>query len=208
LQEIVDDRILEDFVKAEITTPSPRKFIEGHPVYRSRQFGLPTQFGGAVLSDFDTAVRGDKKRNHDAQPNVYRSPEVMLGTEWSYPVDIWNVGVMIWGLFEGKHLFYGDDPAGKGYSTRAHLAELVGMVGPPPLDLVQRGNRSAEFFTPDGESKADVPIPQNTSLEYSEEYLDGRDKEELLAFVRSMLRWRPEDRKTAKQLLDDPWLDS
>ena len=59
-----------------------------------------------------------------------------------------------------------------------------------------------------GESKADVPIPQNTSLEYSEEYLDGRDKEELLAFVRSMLRWRPEDRKTAKQLLDDPWLDS
>jgi hypothetical protein len=58
-----------------------------------------------------------------------------------------------------------------------------------------------------GTWKADVPIPQDTSLEKSEEYLEGRDKEEFLAFLRLMLQWRPEDRKTAKQLLDDPWLD-
>lgn len=25
-------------------------------------------------------------------------------------------------------------------------------------------------------------------------------------FVRNMLRWVPEDRKTAKELLEDPWL--
>lgn len=47
------------------------------------------------MSDFGSAVRGDEKQDHDAQPNVYRSPEVMLMTEWSYPVDIWNVGVMV-----------------------------------------------------------------------------------------------------------------
>jgi len=91
----VDDRILEAFVKAELETPSPRKLVGSTAVYRSRQFELPTEFGGAVLSDFGAAVRGDQKRNHDAQPNVYRSPEVMLKAEWSYPVDIWNVGVMV-----------------------------------------------------------------------------------------------------------------
>ena len=125
-------------------------------------------------------------------------------------------------------MFYGDDPDGKGYSTRAHLAELVGMLGPPPPDLVQRGIRGTDFFSKDGNYpfslprslllrtnywnvgswKADVPIQRNTSLEKSEEYLEGRDKEDFLVFVRSMLQWRPEDRKTAKQLLNDPWLNS
>ena len=95
LQEIVDEEILEGFTTAELETPSPRKFVNGVPVYMSRQFQLPRHFGGVVLSDFGSAVRGDLKRNHDAQPNVYRSPEVMLKAEWSYPVDIWNVGVMV-----------------------------------------------------------------------------------------------------------------
>jgi serine/threonine-protein kinase SRPK3 len=47
-------------------------------------------------------------------------------------------------------MFYGNDPDGKGYSTRAHLAEVVGTLGPPPLDLLKRGKRSQEFFTGDG----------------------------------------------------------
>lgn len=143
-------------------------------MYASRRFELPKIFGRVVLSDFGSAVRGDERRNHDAQPNVYRSPEVMLKTEWSYPIDIWNVGVMvcfyslfsplhhaplrllmsgenqIWDLFEGKHMFRGNDPDWKGYSTRAHLAEVIGILGPPPLDMLKRGKRSLEFFTEDG----------------------------------------------------------
>lgn len=47
-------------------------------------------------------------------------------------------------------MFYGEDPDGKGYSTRAHLAEVIGLLGHPPLDLLQRGKRSHEFFTEDG----------------------------------------------------------
>lgn len=47
-------------------------------------------------------------------------------------------------------MFYGNDPDGKGYSTRAHLAEVLGILGPPPLDMLQRGKRSHEYFTEDG----------------------------------------------------------
>lgn len=82
----------------------------------------------------------------------------MLEVEWSYPVDIWNVGCMIWDLFEGRHLFYGEDPDGKGYSPRAHLAELMALLGPPPLDLIKRGARSGEFFTEDGTSYILFPL--------------------------------------------------
>ena len=52
-----------------------------------------------------------------------------------------------------------------------------------------------------------VSIPA-TSLEESEENLDGRNKQHFLRFMRSMLQWVPEERKTAKELLEDPWLNT
>jgi hypothetical protein len=47
-------------------------------------------------------------------------------------------------------LFYGNDPDGSGYKTRAHLAEVVGLLGLPPLDLLKQGSRSTEFFDEEG----------------------------------------------------------
>jgi hypothetical protein len=51
--------------------------------------------GKVVLGGFSSAIRSNTPQVHDAQPSVYRCPEVMLGTEWSSPVDIWNVGAMV-----------------------------------------------------------------------------------------------------------------
>ncbi|EDN96385.1 hypothetical protein SS1G_01311 [Sclerotinia sclerotiorum 1980 UF-70] len=53
----------------------------------------------------------------------------------------------IWDLFEDKHMFYGNDTHIRGYSTRAHLAEVTAMIGQPLLDLLRLGVRSHEFFT-------------------------------------------------------------
>lgn len=50
-----------------------------------------------------------------------------------------------------------------------------------------------------------VGIPPR-SLEESEENKEGRNKELFLQFIRSMLRWLPEERKPARDFLDDPWL--
>lgn len=52
-----------------------------------------------------------------------------------------------------------------------------------------------------------MPIPQDMSLEKSEFRLQGKNKEVFMEMMRGMLQWRPEDRKTAKQMLDDPWLN-
>ena len=54
---------------------------------------------------------------------------------------------------------------------------------------------------------AEIPIPQGMSLEKSELRLRGKNKEVFLDLMRGMLQWRPEDRKTAKQLLEHPWLN-
>ena len=86
---------MKAFVDAEMTSPSPRKVVGGKPIYATRQFGLPKEYCRVVLGDFGSAVRGDKPQIHDAQPDVYRCPEVVLKTEWGYPGDIWNVGAMV-----------------------------------------------------------------------------------------------------------------
>ncbi|KAK3311581.1 CMGC protein kinase [Chaetomium strumarium] len=213
LHSIVDKDILKAYVKEEFKTPTPRKHVtldDGTtvPVYASHRFGMPKHFGHIVLSDFGEAVRGDVKHNHHAQPNQYRAPEVQLGASWSYPIDIWNVGCLIWSVFEGRHLFRGRDPVNHRYSTRAHLAEVVALLGPPPLDLLRRGWRSKEFFSEDGQWIANVTIPRDNSLEKAEHFLTGSDKTMFLNFVRGMLAWRPEDRKTARELLKDPWLNA
>lgn len=48
-------------------------------------------------------------------------------------------------------------------------------------------------------------MPQ-LSLEESVSDLGGKFKEQFLKFIRSMLKWLPEERKQACELLKDPWL--
>lgn len=56
-----------------------------------------------------------------------------------------------------------------------------------------------------GSLKGGIEIPQ-LSLEGTEENLEGPQKELFLDFMRGMLQWVPEERKTAKELLQHPWL--
>jgi hypothetical protein len=44
------------------------------------------------------------------------------------------------------------------------------------------------------------------SLESLKTRFSGTEKATFIHFLRSMLRWLPEERRTARHLLDDPWL--
>lgn len=52
---------------------------------------------------------------------------------------------------EDKSLFSGRDGSDQGYRTKIHLAEMIGLLGMPPKDLLERGKKSSEFFSEDGE---------------------------------------------------------
>lgn len=62
------------------------------------------------------------------------------------------------------------------------------------------------FFNSEGESMHKDLIPTDVRLEDSVLSLEGEDKRLFLDFMKKMLQWLPEDRKTAKELLGDPWL--
>lgn len=49
-------------------------------------------------------------------------------------------------------------------------------------------------------------IPDAFDMEASVLSLEGKDKAEFLKFVQKMLQWLPENRKSAIELLQDPWL--
>ena len=95
-------------------------------------------------------------------------------------------------------------------------------MGPPPPGLLKAGKRTAEVFDEDGKIsptsmalfanlvgawRAEIRVPDRTCLEESEENLEGSNKEAFLRFVRKMVQWRAEDRQTAKELLEDEWLN-
>ncbi|OBT81496.1 hypothetical protein VE02_09881 [Pseudogymnoascus sp. 03VT05] len=210
---IEDTSILAAFEEAEISEPSPRKRVADREIYVSRPLDMPKSIGEPVLSDFRNTVYGTEINDADVYPTVYRCPEVMLHLPWSYSADIWNVGAMIWDIFEGKHLFNSHDSKRDRYTTRTHLTEMISILGPPPLKLIKRGKRSAEWFDengnwlePDESDPERLPLLPPSSLEAVEENLEGKNKELFLNFIRSMLQWEPEKRRTARELLSDPWL--
>ena len=57
-----------------------------------------------------------------------------------------------------------------------------------------------------GKLKGTGLIPQNFSLESSISKIEGQDKSMFVEFVSRMLTWRPENRSTAEELLNHPWL--
>ncbi|KZF26273.1 kinase-like protein [Xylona heveae TC161] len=201
-----DSSIFRQWEIDENTDPSPRKIDGNRVVYQSRLFRRKkgwTGFGMPILSDLGEARIGDV---HDGliQPDIYRAPEVVLGMQWDSKVDIWNVGALIWDLFEDHHLFDGRGPDGK-HSNAQLLAEMMAMIGPPPLSFLRRRDQSCRYWDHSGNWKGPVEVPDLT-LEDSEEYLEGENMETFLRFMQKMLRWDPRDRQSARELLTDPWL--
>ncbi|RAL05403.1 putative protein kinase [Aspergillus ibericus CBS 121593] len=204
-----DDGIFREWDETEQREPSPRKIDGSYTVYKSRLFQRNkgwSGFGMPLLSDFGEARLGDDAHEGLVQPDLYRAPEVVLGMRWTEKVDIWNVGVLIWDLFEDHHLF--DSRGPDGLHSDAHLlADMVAVLGPPPVNFLRKSPQSQMYWDSLGQWKSAVQIPEN-SLEDSEEYLEGENKEMFLVFVRKMLCWNPEERQSARELLTDPWLTS
>lgn len=133
--------MLDHFVQHEMQFPSPRKVVNGHVINNSRPLNDPESIGGFSLGGFGAAVAGDKKRNHDAQPAEYRSPEVMLGADWSYPVDIWNVGALVSQRFSFSALYTTDSVSRYGLCSRegtSFRATTRKMVGIPRAPILRR----------------------------------------------------------------------
>ncbi|MCJ1411024.1 hypothetical protein MMC19_005112 [Ptychographa xylographoides] len=201
--------IVYDYVKGETEDPCPRKLSDDRIIYLSRNDFGPFRGnpGTPTISDFGLAVWGDKGvLNHPIQPDCFRAPEVMLGAEWTYSVDIWNFGALLWELVEGTECLF---CAKTDYTPASHMGEIIALLGPPPKALLEReGSRTSKFFTEDGTFRFPELTQKDFNFENLETVLEGDNKKLFIGLMRRMLQWLPENRPSAKELIDDPWIRS
>ena len=128
-------------------------------------------------------------------------------------------------MFENRALFDGRVLAAGHYSFEGHLREMVHYLGPPPRDLVSRSDLGDSFFDIEGMTLPrpvvsycsvntqirvgkvrSLPSPTFKLIWELEENLSGEEQQQFLDFIKSMLCWLPEERLSARELLEHPWL--
>ena len=90
---INDDTVLPKHGQAEVDDPIPRKILKDRTIYMSRP--LPLTSGYPRLCDLGEARSGNEEHDDDIMPDVYRAPEVLMGMNWGYPVDVWSVAMTV-----------------------------------------------------------------------------------------------------------------
>ncbi|KAF3049733.1 U4/U6 small nuclear ribonucleoprotein prp4 [Didymella keratinophila] len=97
------------------------------------------------LADFGTAVdkRDNIERTEYLVSRFYRAPEIILGMDIGYPVDMWAVGCTAYELWTGKILF-------TGRSNNQMVKAFMDCLGWPSEKLLKKGlvNNILEHFEP------------------------------------------------------------
>ncbi|PIA97368.1 SRSF protein kinase 2 [Cercospora beticola] len=204
---VLDNSAFERFERDEKEAPFPQKELPcGRIVYVSHP--MPLTKGPPLLCDLSEArfATSEHQSNKDLiMPDLYRAPEVILGMPWSYEVDIWGFGMMLWDLLEPTRLFAAKGPDGR-YSEAHHLAQMIAMMGPPPTGFLERSDHSAMYFDQKGHWKGGIEIPEDMTLEAAEQRLQGEEKAQFLNLMRKTLQWRPEDRCSIEDIYLDEWM--
>lgn len=121
----------------------------------------------------------------------------------SKKVLILAIRVQLWSLFQNQQLFRAKDEDGRDSSTY-HLAEMVALLGEPSAEYVTRSTTARRFFDTSGRW-----IGGASSMKLNLESLEDRsnNKDAFVLFMRKILKWDPEERQSARELLNDPWLE-
>ncbi|KAM9855180.1 SRSF protein kinase 3 [Aulostomus maculatus] len=143
----------------------------------------------------------------EIQTRQYRSLEVLLGSEYGTPADIWSLACMAFELVTGDSLF--EPKAGESFSLEEdHIAQIIELLGKIPPAIALSGKYSADYFCRKGDllhvgrlkfwSLYDVLVEKyHFLLEEASTFSD---------LLLHMLDYHPERRATAAQCLQHPWL--
>lgn len=74
------------------------------------------------LIDFGSAIFNDEYHHGVVSTRHYRAPEILLGTGWSFPCDIWSIACILVELCIGDALFHTHD-------NLEHLALMERILG-------------------------------------------------------------------------------
>ncbi|KAI8330453.1 kinase-like domain-containing protein [Chlamydoabsidia padenii] len=175
--------------------------------------------------DFGSACKETNQLYSYIQSRFYRSPEVLLGLDYSFAIDMWSFGCITVELFLGLPMF-------PGTSEYNQISRIIDTFGLPPTFMIEKGKNAAKYFNhgDDGQytfkSRKQYSTEQNKYENQGKQYfgttqLDSlildfpRSKKEtsemenralLLDFVKSILCFDPNQRLTPQEALMHPFL--
>ncbi|POI30789.1 hypothetical protein CIB84_005459, partial [Bambusicola thoracicus] len=159
------------------------------------------------IADLGNACWVHKHFTEDIQTRQYRSLEVLIGSGYSSPADIWSTACMAFELATGDYLF--EPHSGEDYSRdEDHIALIIELLGKIPRKLILAGKYSKEFFTKKGDLKHITKLkPWGLFEVLVEKYEWSQDEAAAFTdFLLPMLELIPEKRATAAECLRHPWL--
>ncbi|KAI8017913.1 hypothetical protein LOK49_LG04G01368 [Camellia lanceoleosa] len=158
--------------------------------------------------DFGNACWADKQFAEEIQTRQYRAPEVILCSGYSSSVDMWSFACTAFELATGEMMF--TPKGGQGFSDdEDHLALMMELLGKMPRKIAVGGARSKDYFDRHGDLKRIRRLkywPLDRLLVDKFKFSDN-DAHEFSEFLCPLLDFAPENRPTAQQCLQHPWLN-
>ncbi|KAL5482914.1 hypothetical protein ACEPAI_9509 [Sanghuangporus weigelae] len=185
-----------------------------------------------ILADFGASQFLNKKTRDHISPIDQRAPETFLRLPWDEKVDIWSFGCLVFRFINDQNLFKTDLPGlppdlAMMYQILLHTDDRL------PADTIRSSPLAMKYLDPEtgqhlqlsslvvvvtnftvsiqGWLTVDLPRDRIDLYEINKGIgalnkpsdLDGGT-----ALMRKCLRLDPKDRASAKELLQDPWLNS
>ncbi|XP_074167249.1 SRSF protein kinase 1 isoform X2 [Sminthopsis crassicaudata] len=97
------------------------------------------------IADLGNACWVHKHFTEDIQTRQYRSLEVLIGSGYNTPADIWSTACMAFELATGDYLF--EPHSGEEYTRdEDHIAHIIELIGRIPRRFALSGKYSQDFF--------------------------------------------------------------
>lgn len=159
------------------------------------------------IADLGNACWVSHHFTEDIQTRQYRCLEVLLGSGYGTPADIWSTACMAFELATGDYLF--EPHSGEDYSRdEDHLAHIIELLGVIPRNIAFSGRYSREFFNRRGDLRHISNLKPWGLYEVLTEKYDWSPSEAraFADFLLPMLAYDPAARAKASDCLRHPWL--
>lgn len=104
------------------TDLKPENILLIDDVYEHRNGKMVLKDPRIFIIDFGSAIFNDEYHSSVVSTRHYRAPEIILGTGWSFPCDMWSLGCILVELLTGEALF-------KTHENEQHLAMMEKVLG-------------------------------------------------------------------------------
>ncbi|XP_015928681.1 dual specificity tyrosine-phosphorylation-regulated kinase 2 [Parasteatoda tepidariorum] len=173
---------------------------------------------GIKVIDFGSSCFEDQRVYTYIQSRFYRAPEIILGSKYGMPIDMWSLGCILAELLTGYPLLPGEDESDQ-------LACMIELLGMPSVALIEQSKRAKTFINskgypryctatvqPDGKVVLSGGRSRRGKLRgppASKDWvraLRGCDDVLFIDFLKRCLEWDPNARLTPPAALRHGWL--